>query len=88
MLYTMVDLETMGNGPDAAICSIGAIRFNPDAHPSTDAEFYTHVDLQSAQGDGGQIDAATVLWWMAQSAHATAAITRQDDAVHIHDALQ
>lgn len=85
--FTMVDLETMGNGTDAAICSIGAVKFDPAAHPSTDAEFYAHVNLQSAQGDGGKIDAETVLWWMAQSAQATAAITRQDDAVHIHDAL-
>lgn len=85
--FTMVDLEMMGNGTDAAICSIGAVKFDPDTDSSTDAEFYAHVNLQSAQDNGGRIDAATVLWWMAQSAQATAAITRQDDAVHIHDAL-
>ena len=85
--FTMVDLETMGNGTDAAICSIGAVKFDPDVDSSTDTEFYAHVNLQSAQDFGGKIEAATVLWWMAQSAQATAAITRQDDAVHIHDAL-
>lgn len=86
-IFTMVDLETMGNGTDAAICSIGAVKFDPDNTSRPDAEFYAHVNLQSSQDDGGKIEAATVLWWMAQSAQATAAITRQDDAVHIHDAL-
>lgn len=87
MLYTMVDLETMGNGTDAAICSIGAVKFDPDTHPSTDTEFYAHINLQSAQDSGGKIDAETVLWWMAQSAQAMAAITRQDDVDHIGAAL-
>ena len=87
MLYTMVDLETMGNGTDAAICSIGAIKFDPDADSSTDAEFYSHVNLQSSQDNGGRIDAETVLWWLNQSAQATEAITRQDDIVDIRDAL-
>ena len=85
--FTMVDLETMGNGTDAAICSIGAVKFDPDTDSSTDAEFYAHVDLQSSQDNGGKIDAETVLWWMAQSAQATAAITRRDDVDHIGAAL-
>jgi hypothetical protein len=36
---------------------------------------------------GGSIDAATVMWWLAQSAQVTAAIIRQDDADHIGLAL-
>jgi exodeoxyribonuclease VIII len=83
----MVDLETMGNGPDAAICSIGAVKFDPDSSPNDDKEFYAHVNLQSAQDNGGSIDAATVMWWLAQSAQVTAAIIRQDDADHIGLAL-
>lgn len=63
--FTMVDLETMGNCTDAAICSIGAVKFDPDTDSSTDTEFYAHINLQSAQDDGGRIDAVTVLWWMA-----------------------
>ena len=81
-LFTMVDLETM-----AAICSIGAVKFVPDGSPDDDKEFYAHVNLQSAQDNGGSIDAATVMWWLGQSAQATAAITRQDDADHIGAAL-
>ena len=86
-LFVMVDLETMGNGPDAAICSIGAVKFDPDGSPDDDKEFYAHVDLQSSQQCGGSIDAATVMWWLGQSAQATTAITRQDDAVPIGLAL-
>ena len=84
--FTMVDLETMGNGTDAAICSIGAVKFDPDTDSSTDTEFYSHINLQSAQDFGGKIDAATVLWWMAQSERARAALTEKS-ADHIGAAL-
>lgn len=86
-LFTMVDLETMGNGPDAAICSIGAVKFDPDGSPDDDKEFYAHVNLQSAQDNGGSIDAATVMWWMAQSEPARSAIVKPHYAVHINVAL-
>lgn len=72
-IYTMVDLETMGSGPDAAICSIGAIKFDPDGSPDDDKEFYRHVDLR--------------MWWMAQSGPARSAIIKPHDASHINGAL-
>ncbi len=64
MNSVMLDLETMGNGVNAAIIAIGAVRF--DAGAITD-EFYAVVDLASAVDAGLEIDASTVLWWMKQS---------------------
>ncbi len=70
----MVDLETMGTGPDAAIIAIGAVAFNEDK--LSDSEFYEVVDLQSSVDVGLKIDPSTVLWWMKQSDDARQALFR------------
>lgn len=62
----MLDLETMGTGPDAAIIAIGAVAFDIDAGLLGD-NFYTTIDLESAVKNGGVMDPSTVLWWMQQS---------------------
>jgi len=65
----MLDLETMGTGPTAAIVAIGAVRFDIESG-LIDAEFYHVITLSSAVKSGGQMDPATVEWWMNQSAEA------------------
>lgn len=73
MRDVMLDLETMGTGPQAAIVAIGAVEFDREAGLLGE-RFYTTVDLVSACAVGGQIDPATVIWWMRQSEEARAAI--------------
>lgn len=60
----MLDIETMGTGQDAAIVTIGAVKF--DRHGIGD-EFYVAVDLEDASKRGGTMSASTVIWWMQQS---------------------
>lgn len=85
MLDVMLDLETMGNGPEAAILAIGAVEF--DALQQTiGASFYAVVDLESSVAHGGIMDPSTVLWWLKQSDAARAAFNRPGD--HIASALQ
>lgn len=62
----MLDLETMGNGPNAAIVAIGAVEFDP-ATRSLGRHFYRGVSLETAVRGGGEIDASTVMWWLRQS---------------------
>lgn len=83
--HVMVDLETMGTGPSAAIVAIGAVAFDP-AQDRITAEHYQTVDLQSAVDGGGLITAGTVMWWLQQSDAARAALAA--DAQHINLALQ
>lgn len=59
----MVDLETLGLNPGAAIISIGAVRFGPDG---LGEEFYRSVDLESCEEAGLSIDAGTLEWWLDQ----------------------
>ena len=61
----MLDLETMGNGPQAAIVAIGAVEFDIPTQRIGE-RFYAVVDLESAVAAGGEMDASTVLWWMKQ----------------------
>lgn len=83
MNRVMLDLETMGNGVNAAIIAIGAARF--DAGEITD-EFYTVIDLASAVEAGLEIDASTVMWWMKQSNDARKQFDR--DGLPLVDALK
>lgn len=84
-MHIMLDLETMSLAKDAAIISIGAVKFDPNAGVLGDT-FYKVVSLKSAQRAGGHIDAETVLWWMQQSDQARKALTG-DDSVLTETAL-
>ncbi len=88
MIYgnVMIDLETMGNGPAAAIVAIGAVAFDISAGEIGPA-YYSRVDLKSAVRDGGVIDASTVIWWLQQSNEARDEIARPAD-MDIPTALQ
>lgn len=59
----MLDLETMGNGSNAAIIAIGAVQFDE----TVKAKFYCTVDLSDCVKNGLEIDPDTVMWWMRQS---------------------
>jgi len=62
----MLDLETMGNSPTAAIAAIGAVEINLKEN-TLGRKFYTTVDLESSVAAGGTMDVSTVQWWMKQS---------------------
>ena len=72
----MVDLETMGTGPNAAIIAIGACYFDIQTGLIGD-RFYAVVDLKSSVDAGMTIDADTVLWWLKQSDIARAEFERE-----------
>lgn len=86
LLDVMLDLETMGNGPDAAIMAIGAVLFDP-IHGTKGANYYAVIDLQSSVNTGGVIDASTVMWWLAQTADARLALVEADTTLHLSAAL-
>lgn len=85
----MLDLETMGNGPDAAIVAIGAVAFDIETATISPVGLYHRVDLDSAVKYGGVLDASTVTWWLHKPSQAAREeITRKDlDREHIIDAL-
>jgi len=86
MPHLMIDLETMGNGPAAAIVSIGAVYF--DDCGRTGDEFYNRVSLDSYLQAGLTVDASTIAWWMKQNDQARREISGQDETYSIQEALK
>lgn len=76
MNHVMLDLETMGQGSNAAIVAIGAVFFEPTTG-EIGASFYQKIDLESA-AQYGDIDPSTIVWWLKQSDAARAEITSND----------
>lgn len=69
--YCMLDLETLSQRVDAAIVSIGAVKFNV-----TDDEvetFYTNVNPHQCKELGMSITQDTIDWWKKQKPEAMAA---------------
>lgn len=85
MQHLMIDVETMGNKPNAPIISIGAVLFEPGTG-EIGQEYYAVADLESSMVRDAAADPGTILWWLKQSAEARAAIT-SDSRVHITNAI-
>lgn len=65
--HVMLDIETLDTRPGAAIVSIGAIFFAPDAGLSVKNPFFELVDVASCIKAGLHMDAGTIAWWMQQT---------------------
>lgn len=85
----MIDLETLSTASNAAILTIGAVRFDPLAQDLSNAqELYIRVDLDSCEEYNLHIDDSTIQWWSTQSAEAQEEAFSSDDRVHIADAFK
>ena len=71
----MVDLETMSTRSNAAICSIGAVKFEGTKILDT---FYCTVDLKTCKEAGFHISKETVKWWSEQNKDALRELTRNN----------
>jgi len=85
MKHVMVDLETLGNGPQSVIIAIGAVEFDPDVG-AVSRMFEYRIDPQSCIDAGLKMDASTVMWWMQQSDEARSVF--KSDLGPLVDALE
>jgi len=86
----MIDLETLATSPDAAILTIGAVKFDPfgDDISEPDCEkFYVKVDLDSCDRIGLITNDATIAWWSNQSKEAQEEAFSPDGRIDIVDAM-
>lgn len=70
----MLDLETIGNGADAAIVQVGAVYFNRHTG-ALGNQFKINIELKTALDSGAKVDADTIYWWLNQSSEARFSIT-------------
>ena len=81
----MVDLETLGNGPNAAILSIGAVAF--DLETMSENTFERRISLESSMSHG-KADASTIRFWMLQDKWAREALFAEKGTVSLDEALR
>lgn len=87
LLNVMLDLETMSTASNAAIVSIGAVKFslNDDSPNPVVDTFYTTVDAKSCAAVGLEISKATVEWWAKQPRSVMDSLRK--DAIPLAEAL-
>jgi exodeoxyribonuclease VIII len=75
ILHVMIDMETFGTKPNAAVATFGAVKFDPKANTvdiSTSREWTLNVPHQMKMGR--MMDPGTVAWWMTQSEEARSVV--------------
>ena len=86
----MIDLETLAVTPDAAILTIGAVKFDPFGRERDDPKmdsFYAKIDLDSCHELGLVTSDDTIEWWASQSKEAQEAAFDPEGRLHIRDAF-
>ncbi len=87
----MIDLETLATSPNAAVLTIGAVKFDPfgdDVHEATCKKLYIKVDLDSCQDLNLDISDDTIQWWASQSQEAQDEAFGSEGRIHIRDAVE
>jgi len=82
--HYVLDLETLGKGPNAAIATIGCVRIENGVIGDG---LYIRVDVESAIAFGGETDASTIDFWLKQSEEAQREIHHGFNRVKINNAL-
>jgi DNA polymerase III epsilon subunit-like protein len=86
----MVDLETLATTPDAAILTIGAVKFDPfgdEVNNPTATPFYARIDLDSCDRIGLITSEDTINWWAQQSKEAQEEAFGTEDRIDIVEAM-
>jgi len=74
-MNVMVDLETMSTRSNAAICSIGAVKWKGAEIVDT---FYCTIDLKTCKESGMHISKDTIKWWSEQNKEALRELTKNN----------
>ena len=85
----MIDLETLATSTDAAILTIGAVRFDPlsDVEFSENDKFYVKVDLDSCNDINLKVSDDTIEWWATQSEEAREEAFSPNGRLRVEDAF-
>lgn len=86
----MVDIETIGTTPGAAVLSIGACEFDDERYsretPSHFNPFYVNINLLDSLFSGFRVEPETVNWWMHNSKESRLALVLEP-LLTVRDAL-
>lgn len=86
----MIDIESFGIGPNAALIAIGAVRFDTRSlliGSQTKNVFSYGVNLQSCLDAGLRVDGSTVEWWLSRPKEQQVDILRSRPGVPLAKAM-
>ena len=66
--HAMIDLETLGTGPDCVVLTIGGVKFNPNLVSTPREEFYYRFEVDEQLEKGRTTQESTLEWWGKQEA--------------------
>lgn len=90
-MEVMLDLETLSVNPNAAILTIGAIKWNrrgPLLPMRELPQFYRRIELKSCVEVGREINEGTKKWWSEQSKEAQYEVFGHPDRIPLKQALE
>jgi hypothetical protein len=82
----MIDIETVGTGPDACILTIAAQAFDPFSRGYYNQHYYARIDIDS-QPDRN-IEQGTIDWWATQPDAAREEAFAEEDRIPLKQALE
>jgi exodeoxyribonuclease VIII len=86
MADLMIDIETVGTGPEACILTIAAQTFDPLGTGYHKQQFYARIDPDSQPGRN--IEQGTIDWWATQPAEAQEEAFGPDNRIPLDTALE
>lgn len=86
MADLMIDIETVGTGPEACILTIAAQSFDPFVRGYHDRQYYARIDIES-QPDRN-IEQGTIDWWATQPTAAREEAFAEDGRIPLRQALE
>ena len=82
----MIDIETVGTGPEACILTIAAQSFDPLGTGYYTRHFYARIDPDSQPGRN--IEQGTIDWWATQPPEAQEEAFGEDNRIPLDTALE
>ena len=86
MSHIMIDIETIGTGPDACILTIAMQTFDPFSRGWYDRHYYARIDTES-QPDRN-IEESTLQWWASQPAESREEAFSEQGRIPLKQALE
>lgn len=86
MADLMIDIETVGTGPEACILTIAAQSFDPFVRGYNPQQYYARIDIES-QPDRN-IEQGTIDWWANQPTAAREEAFAEQDRIPLKQSLE
>ena len=85
--HATIDLETIDTCPQAAVLSLGAVKFDPYSKVEPYDELYLKISLDEQDDLGRSVSDDTISWWSKQDTTIMEEAFDQTDAVSVDHAL-